>query len=270
MNTQQLLPFLQMMMQSQGGGQNPFSSPMSGGMPMKANSAPQIPLAQKSQGGIMQPPQSMGRSLMPGGGALAQATNGMKNITSLYDGGKKAYNGISGLFDQTPPALNNVSPPNNMSGASNASGQMNGQNFMGDGNYSGYGQQGSNSVFSGNPASPMFGSGTGAPMAQGSGNTMFGANGVAAGSGNGYFSYPQQQGWGLYNNGVQGSQLGGSGAIFNGTAGGSAGGYGMADGAAAGGGAQAGGTAAGETAGGDAAANSSSSSSVWDWLMDLL
>lgn len=92
---------------------NPFSSPMAGGMPQIMSAAPQIPVRQSPQGGGMQMPTPA-----PQSGQQPQQKGFFGNMMSspqqMQAGmnlGDKAYNGISGMFGGANPAINPAGAP---------------------------------------------------------------------------------------------------------------------------------------------------------------
>lgn len=182
-----LMPFLQMMMQKNGGN-NPFSSPAGGAAP---NMAPQIPTStsQNSGGMARQLPMPQQQPQVPGG-AIGAASNGFNNLSNLYSGGNKVYNG---LFGSSPQAGGQQPSGMNFTGASPMSGQQNAQNFMGpqtmpnagSQQFSGAFANGTGTNFTGyNMAGPSNGGMFGGQNASFMGNQgMFGANGANGMSG---------------------------------------------------------------------------------------
>lgn len=240
----QMSQLLAMMMQN-GGGQNPFSSPMGGQAP-QANMSPQIPIAAKSPAtSPIQQPQQQQQQGVPGGG-LGAAVNTGENVSKLYNMGNKAYNGVDNMINGSQQPVGNAPQLGNIfSGASNVAGQQNAQQFMGGmngqapstfgstaPNYTGYGmagpstggtyggQQGANAAFMGGGQAGQ----AGASQAGMYGSV--GANGTAAAPGAGFFGGMSAGGapgvgsgvaaQGLSTPGAMGAGSGGTASMFGG------------------------------------------------------
>lgn len=95
-----------MMNQGMMGGQNPFMSPMSGGMPQVMNAAPQIPVRQAPGGAAPMPTPAPTSGQQPQQkGFFGNMTSSPLQMQAGMNLGNKAYDGISGMFGGSNPAI---------------------------------------------------------------------------------------------------------------------------------------------------------------------
>lgn len=255
---QSMLPYLMQMMQGSGGN----------GMQPTQNNAPQIPVAQQRGSNIAPTPQMPQQQQKLPGGAVGAGAQGMQNLGNMYSMGNKGYNTFFGQPQQTPNAMSG-SPGNNISGSAgnNVSGSMN--NSMGSPQTGGFQPSSPGSTMGYDPsassAQPSFFSQMKNNM--GMSQPGFDQTGSQPNSG---LSGPSSSGLQQPGStpgamtGVNGSQLGGSGAIFNGTAGEGSNPYGTAAEA---------GKAVVDASSTDTAAGASTdgyASQLYNWLYDLL
>lgn len=95
-----------MMNQGMMGGQNPFMSPMSGGMPQVMNAAPQIPVRQAPGGAAPMPTPAPTSGQQPQQkGFFGNMMSSPQQMQTGMNLGNKAYDGISGMFGGSNPAI---------------------------------------------------------------------------------------------------------------------------------------------------------------------